>query len=279
MQKIISILGVISAVLFATAPQFSAIDPKIAAILTLIGTVATAATGALVRFGVSNIYITIVGVAIAVLSVLGGATDLLPANIVTVLTIAGTAIAAFGKSLFGLGDDDDDDNDENPIIPSRGWRDTGLAILLIPTLAISLSACNGSKEYVKTLNRVSGYVNTGLTMVEYQVDRKQISNEAALAITSALTTVNTINGELIVESKKYVSADGKTLTLNQEGKSKLLAIVTASQNVSTSLLLNPAFLALPEGQRMKYVSLIRELTATVDVLSQLINAVKVEGGK
>lgn len=277
MQKIISILGVISAVLFATAPQFSAIDPKIAAILTLIGTVATAATGALVRFGVSNIYITIVGVAIAVLSVLGGATDLLPANIVTVLTIAGTAIAAFGKSLFGLGDDDDDD--ENPIIPSRGWRDTGLAILLIPTLAISLSACNGSKEYVKTLNRVSGYVNTGLTMVEYQVDRKQISNEAALAITSALTTVNTINGELIVESKKYVSADGKTLTLNQEGKSKLLAIVTASQNVSTSLLLNPAFLALPEGQRMKYVSLIRELTATVDVLSQLINAVKVEGGK
>ncbi|NDG19065.1 MAG: hypothetical protein EB117_12445 [Betaproteobacteria bacterium] len=277
MQKIISILGVISAVLFATAPQFSAIDPKIAAILTLIGTVATAATGALVRFGVSNIYITIVGVAIAVLSVLGGATDLLPANIVTVLTIAGTAIAAFGKSLFGLGDDDDDD--ENPIIPSRGWGDTGLAILLIPTLAISLSACNGSKEYVKTLNRVSGYVNTGLTMVEYQVDRKQISNEAALAITSALTTVNTINGELIVESKKYVSADGKTLTLNQEGKSKLLAIVTASQNVSTSLLLNPAFLALPEGQRMKYVSLIRELTATVDVLSQLINAVKVEGGK
>lgn len=110
MQKIISILGVIASVLFAVTPQFSDIQPKTAAWLSLIGTVATAVGGALHRYGANNIYLTVVGVLVAALSVLAGAGDLLPANVVFVLSVAGTAVAALGKSLFNIGNDKDDND-------------------------------------------------------------------------------------------------------------------------------------------------------------------------
>ena len=278
MQKIISILGVISAVLFATAPQFTAIQPKTAAILTLIGTVATAASGALIRFGISNIYVTVIGVLIAVISVLAGANDIIPDNVVTVLTIAGTAIAALGKSLFGI-DKDDDDNDSGNSIIGSSLRNSGLGLIVLILAASSLTACDKDREFVKTMDRAAGYIQTGLDLVEYQADNNQISPASAIAITSALQAVNTVNGELIAETKNHLSEDGKSLKLNTASKAKLLAIVESSKNVAINLLSNPQFTSLPEDKRVKYTVLIRELTATIDVVGQLINAVKTEGGK
>ena len=276
MQKIISILGVISAVLFATAPQFTAIQPKTAAILTLIGTVATAASGALIRFGISNIYVTVIGVLIAVISVLAGANDIIPDNVVTVLTIAGTAIAALGKSLFGI--DKDDDDSGNSVIGSS-LRGSGLSLIALILAVSSLTACDKDREFVKTMDRAAGYIQTGLDLVEYQADNNQISPESAIVITSALQAVNTVNGELIAETKNHLSEDGKSLKLNTASKAKLLAIVESSKNVAINLLSNPQFTSLPEDKRVKYTVLIRELTATIDVVGQLINAVKTEGGK
>ena len=276
MQKIISILGVISAVLFATAPQFTAIQPKTAAVLTLIGTVATAASGALIRFGISNIYVTVIGVLIAVISVLAGANDIIPDNVVTVLTIAGTAIAALGKSLFGI--DDDDDDSGNSVIGSS-LRGSGLSLIALILAVSSLTACNKDREFVKTMDRAAGYIQTGLDLVEYQADNNQISPESAIVIASALQAVNTVNGELIAETKNHLSEDGKSLKLNTASKAKLLAIVESSKNVAINLLSNPQFTSLPEDKRVKYTVLIRELTATIDVVGQLINAVKTEGGK
>lgn len=276
MQKIISILGVISAVLFATAPQFTAIQPKTAAILTLIGTVATAASGALIRFGISNIYVTVIGVLIAVISVLAGANDIIPGNVVTVLTIAGTAIAALGKSLFGI---DKDDNDSGNSIIGSSLRNSGLGLIVLILAASSLTACDKDREFVKTMDRAAGYIQTGLDLVEYQADNNQISPESAIVITSALQAVNTVNGELIAETKNHLSEDGKSLKLNTASKAKLLAIVESSKNVAINLLSNPQFTSLPEDKRVKYTVLIRELTATIDVVGQLINAVKTQGGK
>lgn len=278
MQKIISILGVISAVLFATAPQFTAIQPKTAAILTLIGTTATAASGALIRFGMSNIYVTIIGVLIAVISVVGGASDIIPGNVVTILTIAGTAIAAVGKSLFGI-DKDDDDNDSGNSVIGSSLRGSGLGLIALILATSTLTACDKDREFVKTMDRAAGYIQTGLDLVEYQADNNQISPESAIVITSALQAVNTVNGELIAETKNHLSEDGKSLKLNTASKAKLLAIVESSKNVAINLLSNPQFTSLPEDKRVKYTVLIRELTATIDVVGQLINAVKTEGGK
>lgn len=102
MSKIVSALGVISAVLFAVAPQFSTLNPRTAAWLTLIGTAVAAASGAIVKFdGVENKLVTVLGVVLAVASVGAGAADLLPESVVLVFSIVGTAVAAIGKSLFG----------------------------------------------------------------------------------------------------------------------------------------------------------------------------------
>lgn len=272
MQKIISILGVVSSVLFATAPQFTSLQPKTAAWLTLLGTVATAASGALAKFGASNIYITVTGVCIAILSVLGGAGDLIPENLTFVLTVAGTAIAAFGKSLFNIDKGDDDSNTINPRF--SGW----VLILGLGAMVATSTACDKSKEFVKTLDRVSGYVGTGLDLTENQVRAGKLDKDPALAITTALITINEINGQLIVEAKKYVSPDGKTLTLDAAGKTKLLTIVKSSQDVAIGLLANPTFTALPTETRNKYIKLIQEITATIDIVGELIQTVQVKEG-
>ena len=100
MSKLIAVLGVMTAVAFAVAPQFDAMNPQVAPWLMLLGTLAAAVAGALTKFGGRNIYVTLIGVGIAGASVLAGAADLLPTQVVSVAGIIGSALAAMGKSLF-----------------------------------------------------------------------------------------------------------------------------------------------------------------------------------
>lgn len=136
MATILSALGVLSAVAFALAPQFSTINPRIAAYCTLIGTAVSAASGALVKFGGQNKTVTILGVALAVVSVGAGAVDLLPANVVFGLSVIGTVIAALGKSLF---------NWEDPPKPEGGPTTAPfkaiIGLLLAGSLAGGFAAC------------------------------------------------------------------------------------------------------------------------------------------
>lgn len=102
MSKAISVLGVLSAVTFAVAAQFSLINPKVGMWLMLLGTIAAAASGALTKYGHTNTYVTVAGVTVAVASVVAGAADILPAQVTMIASIVGTAVAAAGKSLFGF---------------------------------------------------------------------------------------------------------------------------------------------------------------------------------
>jgi hypothetical protein len=47
---------------------------------------------------------------------------------------------------------------------------------------------------------------------------------------------------------------------------KLLAIVESSQNVSTGLLSNPAFLSIPDETRNKYINLFERLPRLLPLL-------------
>ena len=106
MSKVIAVLGVITAVAFAVAPQFDAINPQVAPWLMLLGTVAAAVTGALTKFGGQHPSVTMIGVGVAVASVLAGAADVLPGNVVSVAGIVGTALAAMGRALFPVFESD-----------------------------------------------------------------------------------------------------------------------------------------------------------------------------
>ena len=134
MSKIVSALGVLSAVLFAVAPQFSTLNPRMAAWLTLIGTAVAAASGAIVKFdGVANKLVTVLGVVLAVASVGAGAADLLPSSLVLVFSIVGTAVAAIGKSLFGW--------ESDSAGPTTNAFKVIAGLILVGTLAGGFTAC------------------------------------------------------------------------------------------------------------------------------------------
>jgi hypothetical protein len=99
-SKVIAILGVITAVAFAVAPQFDLINPAVAPWLMLVGTAAAAVAGALSKFGQQHPSVALIGVGIALASVVAGAVDMLPAQVVQIAGIVGTALAALGKSVF-----------------------------------------------------------------------------------------------------------------------------------------------------------------------------------
>lgn len=178
MQPIISLLGVVAAVAFSVAPQFEVVNPKTAAYLTLIGTAVSAASGALLKFGGQNKLVTILGVALAVVGVGAGAVDLLPSNIVFVLTIAGTVIAAVGKSLFGW------DAPEPSAGPTTAPFKAIAGFLLVGSLAGGFTACakkipgespEAYKARAVAIRTAQGYVgfdllqDTLITLVDYDV--------------------------------------------------------------------------------------------------------------
>jgi len=111
MSKVISFLGVLTAVAFAIAPQVDAVSPRVAPWLMLLGTVAAAISGALLKFGHTHPSVTFVGVGVAVASVLAGAADVLPVSVVSVAGIVGTALAAMGRSLFPVFQSDIDEEE------------------------------------------------------------------------------------------------------------------------------------------------------------------------
>ena len=180
MATILSALGILSAVAFALAPQFSTINPRVAAYCTLIGTTVSAASGALIKFGGQNKLMTILGVALAVVSVAAGAVDLLPANVVFALSVIGTVLAALGKSLF---------NWEDPPKPSDSGPTTApfkaiAGFLLVGSLAGGFAACakkipgespEAYKARAVAIRTAQGYVgfdllqDTLITLVDYDV--------------------------------------------------------------------------------------------------------------
>ena len=116
--KIISILGVIAAATMAVAPQFTSMSPKTAQWILLAGALATAIGGSLTSHLADRIWPTVIGAGIAGSSVLAGATGLLPSRWVFIAGVAGTVLAALGRSLFGWMDS----SPKEPAINPREWR-------------------------------------------------------------------------------------------------------------------------------------------------------------
>jgi hypothetical protein len=109
MSKLIAVLGVITAVAFAIAPQFDLLNPTVAPWLMLVGTAAAAVAGALTKFGHQHPSVALIGVGIALASVVAGAVDMLPAQVVQIAGIVGTALAALGKSVFPIFNEDQEE--------------------------------------------------------------------------------------------------------------------------------------------------------------------------
>jgi len=137
-QRVLTYLGVIIAVSGAVAGHLQTISPTAALWVILIGALATAAGGAVTKFLESNRAVTVTGVLVAVLGVLGQASNLIGNKWAQVAVIVGAAFTAIGKSLFGWTDD-------APVIGSGVPTRSAFGLLLIFALGFSSVACNFKK--------------------------------------------------------------------------------------------------------------------------------------
>jgi len=146
---------------------------------------------------------------------------------------------------------------------------TGLMLVLV-----AFSACDKDKEFAKLNARVAGYLQVGLELVDRQTTAGQMSPANGLAIVEALNTVNTINGQLIDESKKYLSPDGTKLQFTPGGKAAVLQIIGSGQTVMTNLLTSEAFANIPADKRQEWIDLVNNLTLTLNTLGDVVKAAK-----
>lgn len=150
-------------------------------------------------------------------------------------------------------------------------------IILAASLTVALvllAGCDKSKEYAKLNARLAGYLQIGLELVDRQTSAGQMSAGTGLAIVNALSAINTINGELIAESKKYLSPDGSALVFDPAGKAKVLQIVASGKTIVTNLIESDAFASMDPGKRKEWVDLLNNLTLTLDTLGEVVKAAK-----
>lgn len=146
---------------------------------------------------------------------------------------------------------------------------TSLALALVAT-----AACDKSKEYAKMNARLAGYIQVGLELVDRQTSANQMSAGTGLAIVNALSAVNTINGELIAESKKYLSPDGSALVFDPAGKARVLQIVASGKTIVVNLIESDAFASMDQAKRKEWIDLLNNLTLTLDTLGEVVKAAK-----
>jgi len=151
-------------------------------------------------------------------------------------------------------------------------RNIGLVALFIGVLGISACSDQG-KQFAATTDRIAGYVGTGLVVVDQLSTTEQISPETATTIVTVLRQVNTINGQVIVEAKKYVRPDG-TLALTGDGQQKILTLVSSANSLVTNLLNDSRVVNLPETQRKQINAFSINLKQTLIALDQLIKTIK-----
>ena len=151
---------------------------------------------------------------------------------------------------------------------------------LIVLVGLSGAACNDKgRQLAASIDRIAGYVGVGHIIVDQQTSTGQMSAETGVAIVTALRQVNTLNGQLVTEAKKYVDADGN-LALTGDGQQNLLNILASSNGIINTLVNDPRVLNLSEPKRNEVIAVAANLSATIASIGELIKTTKtIKGGK
>jgi len=149
-----------------------------------------------------------------------------------------------------------------------------IAVALLVAVAVVGSACDKDREFAKLNARVAGYLDVGIQLVDKQTASGQMSPATGIKIIETLNLVNTINGQLVDESKRYLTPDGKALAFDPAGKAKVLQIVESGQRSLTALLDSPEFAAIPADKRKAWTSLINDLVLTFNTFAEVVQTAK-----
>lgn len=150
---------------------------------------------------------------------------------------------------------------------------------LIALIALTSACSDQGKQFAATTDRIAGYVGTGLVIVDQQTSTGQMSPETGVAIVTALRSVNTLNGQVVDEAKKYVDSNGN-LRLTGDGQDKLLKILDSSTVVVNGLINDERVLSLQPSQRQQITLVAMNIGATIASLTELVKTAKLaKGGK
>ena len=101
-----------------------------------------------------------------------------------------------------------------------------------------------------------------------------MARDTGAAIVVALRSVNTLNGQVIEEAKRYVDPNTGAINLTADGKVKLLDILNSSTQIAVTLTQDDRILKLSQTQREQILGIIGGINATTSSLIQLVKAAK-----
>lgn len=213
-QKILTILGAITAVSAAIADHIDKISHTTALWITLIGAVAMAAGGAILKALESTFAVTVIGVLVATFGVLAQAGSLIGDKWAQIAVIVGAALTAIGKSLFGL--------DEGDPGPSNGFigRQATLLLAGFVLMACALTACDWKKAERPLVSAGYNFQITDLATAKVIAAIKtykpgSISNDTARKYFNALQKTSQIG-------QGFSLAIDQTTEINPQTKVQLL---------------------------------------------------------
>ena len=151
----------------------------------------------------------------------------------------------------------------------------GFFILL---LCLSLIGC-GNKSDARRLalsaDRVSGYIETGLSVVRQQEELGTLPTETAVQLVTSLRAVNTISAEIVRETRPFLDPESGELRLSTEGRSSILAVLDTGRSVLQTLLADPRVSSMSEKNRQQLNAVLNGLSANLRLVEEIVRKAKV----
>lgn len=152
----------------------------------------------------------------------------------------------------------------------------------IAVLCLSLVGCGNksdARRLALTADRVSGYIETGLSVVRQQEALGTLPTETAVQLVTGLRAVNTISAEITAATRPFLDAESGELRLSADGRSSLLAILDTGRTVLQSLLADSKVSTLPAEKRQQINAVVNGLAENLRLVEEIIKQAKPAKGE
>jgi hypothetical protein len=149
--------------------------------------------------------------------------------------------------------------------------------LLVLALCLSLIGCgdkSDARRLALTADRVSGYIETGLSVVRQQEEIGTLPTETAVQLVTGLRAVNTISAEITAATRPFLDAETGDLRLTADGRSSLLAFLDTGRTVLQTLLADSRVSTLPAAKREQISAIVTGLVENLRLVEEIIRQAK-----
>lgn len=145
-------------------------------------------------------------------------------------------------------------------------------------LCVPLAGCgekSDARRLALTADRVSGYIETGLSLVRSQEELGNLPTETAVSLVTSLRAVNTVSAEIVRETRPYLDPESGELRLSSEGRSSILAILDTGRSVLQTLLADSRVSSIDQKNREQLNAVLNGLSANLRLVEEIVRKAKV----